>query len=401
MSPMMNIDLPFATPEIASGLTGDACPRCGLTGFIASVGRNGDTLVYCKSCSKTEEGRFALLTWFRKQGYTLSRTISDAKPLKQITAIEDLMAFKALCRAEMRMVQLLRDKGSQSYNEFVAEGIHREAISKGIRVLEALGLIRAERKPYNARSHRYDRNVYHLIEGGGLAFEPTSRKDRKAALQRAKDVASLARNGRVRRNKETNFTRASEVRNIVASEVRQIDDSEVRNIVPNGGNAGVLEEVDLDENPPAPNWDIENGGNAGDSEVRRSISGNGGNQPFERYGVRGTTNLTTTYDASSSTLTKDRDSYPSFRIVPRKETPTLGVDAASVEREHLGVLATHLCAIASSDPLPSWWSVTGVDAATFRQVGWNPEAWLEQAGLLDDGGFTALGVKVMQYVKGG
>ena len=63
------------------------------------------------------------------------------------------------------MYDLIKGGETRTYNQLELEGVRRKSISPGIRAMEALGLIEAERKPFDARTQRYDINVYRLAQG--------------------------------------------------------------------------------------------------------------------------------------------------------------------------------------------------------------------------------------------
>jgi hypothetical protein len=79
--------------------------------------------------------------------------------------VEDSVAFRALGLSERRMYDLIKGGETRTYNQLELEGVRRKSISPGIRAMEALGLIEAERKPFDARTQRYDINVYRLAQG--------------------------------------------------------------------------------------------------------------------------------------------------------------------------------------------------------------------------------------------
>jgi hypothetical protein len=167
-------------------------------------GRNGGTMLTCHAGCSFE----FLAEWFRKQGYWLDPIQPDINPKKsrKPVTVETSAAFAALSLNERRMFEMIKAGLNPTYNEFEAAGVRREAIPKGIHILGGLGLIEASQTRGRLG---YERNVYLMIEDW-RSLEPASAKDRKAAVQRARDLAGLIRLGRERHNKTTPFAGMSE-----------------------------------------------------------------------------------------------------------------------------------------------------------------------------------------------
>jgi hypothetical protein len=203
----------FISPDEAAKLTGGRqtggnqwvgrCPCCDDQGMSLSIrwGRKSGTVVKCHNRDGCEQRR--LVAWFRHQGFRLDPVLPSVKPKHSRRRhrglmVEDSFAFRALTLSERRMYDLIKGSQSPTYNAFVAAGVRREAIPQGLRAMEALGLIGVERKPFNARTHRYDMNAYRLAERW-VDFQPrqTPPKMRaragSEALARAKAVAQAAR----------------------------------------------------------------------------------------------------------------------------------------------------------------------------------------------------------------
>jgi hypothetical protein len=154
------------------------------------------TMVWCHAGCPKE----VLFEWFNKKGYWLDRPQPSAKRTrgaqKPIT-VEVSVAYLALTANEQRMYQVIKTWRDPSYDDFVKAGIRRTTIPDGILVLACLGLITGTR---TLGKLGYERNHYELTDDW-KAREPASGKDRKAAIQRAKDEAFEIRHGRERRNK--------------------------------------------------------------------------------------------------------------------------------------------------------------------------------------------------------
>jgi hypothetical protein len=207
----------FASPDVVHALT--AKSFVGTTGRGTWDGKQGTGFCPCHH-DRNPSLRFAwkddysgtaiccqagctweiLSGWFRKQGYWLNRVQPKAKPTrgaKKPITVEVSIAFMALSVNETRIYRVIKEWKNPSYDDFVAAGVRRESIPKGVLVLGGLGLIRAT---LTRGRFGYERNAYGLCDDW-QALEPASAKDRKAAVQRAKDVAALLRLGRERRNK--------------------------------------------------------------------------------------------------------------------------------------------------------------------------------------------------------
>jgi hypothetical protein len=218
----------FASPEIVHELTKSSfvgTPGFGTwngkqgTGFCPchhdknpslrfSWKRNGGTVVKCQAGCSWE----ILSEWFRKQSYWLDLRLPGEEPVgkkngKGPVTVENSVRLAAVSLSERRMFSMMGPGLSPSYDDFVKMGIRREAIPKGVRVLAALGLIDG-----TCTQGRlvYERNTYVLSEDW-RKFEPASWKDRKAAIQCAKDLAARVRLGRERRNKQTPFNQPDNV----------------------------------------------------------------------------------------------------------------------------------------------------------------------------------------------
>ena len=113
----------------------------------------------------------------------------------------DSPAFIALSAVAVRMYLILRQeyKGSYTgnkvicpYDTFVKKGISRNSISKGIRMLEALGFIACERGGLG-----HQPSVYHFIDEWAFIRTPAEAKERlrkfKAELAEEDRRSKLAR----------------------------------------------------------------------------------------------------------------------------------------------------------------------------------------------------------------
>jgi hypothetical protein len=142
----------------------------------------------------------SLAAWVRKKGGWLEpiQTPKRKNGAKTPTQVETSAALAALTKNERRMFDVIKYMENPSYNDFEeCGGVHRNTIPDGILVLSGLGLITA----FQTRGRLgYGRNAYGLAEQW-RDLEPTSARDRKAAVQRAKDAAHFIKHGTERRNK--------------------------------------------------------------------------------------------------------------------------------------------------------------------------------------------------------
>ncbi len=162
-------------------------------------GRNDETIVKCHAgCSQK-----ALLAKFRKLGFRLKREPPPkAKRPKRVASVSTSIASMALTLNERRMFDLLQAERAKApdgalrmtYNQFCEASVRRQSIPSGLRAMEALGLIVAKRSPFNIRESRYEMNAYRLVDGW-QTFDPekSSQEAKKAALDKARKVASNAR----------------------------------------------------------------------------------------------------------------------------------------------------------------------------------------------------------------
>jgi hypothetical protein len=191
--------LRFASGKFLMRLTGGHCP-CHpdkKPSFSAKPGREpGTTIVACGAgCSQDE-----LLTHFRKLGYRLGpmRMVPPKRP-KQVerpASVNTSVAFRALTPSERRMHDIIATGANPTYEDFVAAGISRSALSVGIRALQALGFIGVRRSPRRKGCLQYEQNQYWL-EGGWQRWQPqtTSKAAKQAALMVARTAAKAARKG--------------------------------------------------------------------------------------------------------------------------------------------------------------------------------------------------------------
>jgi hypothetical protein len=209
--------MPFISPDEAAKLTGGRqtngnqwygrCPCCDDQGTNLSIrwGRKSGTVVKCHNRDGDRDGceQKRVVAWFRNQGFRLDPVLPGMKPKPSRRRhrglmVENSIAFMALTLSERRMYDLIKNGENPTYNQAEDAGVRRKSISPGIRAMEALGLIEVERKPFNARTHRYDINVYKLAERW-VDFQPrVTAPNRRAraraeALRRAKEVADAAR----------------------------------------------------------------------------------------------------------------------------------------------------------------------------------------------------------------
>jgi hypothetical protein len=145
-----------------------------------------------------------VLAELRRRGISLKpEPPPRPKPLRRPVTLMRSVAVSALSLSESRMLAILQAQLEKApdepvihatYNAFETGGVRRKSIPPGLRALEALGIIAVKRAPFNARKHRYDANLYRLVDGWH-AFEPeaASLKAKQAALAAAKDAARKAR----------------------------------------------------------------------------------------------------------------------------------------------------------------------------------------------------------------
>ena len=163
--------------------------------FSASDGREpGRTVIAC-SCGQRAE----LLDHFRKLGYRLGPMppMRTAPPkVRRPVSVDTSVAFRALTPSERRMHDIIAIGANPTYEDFVAAGISRSAVSVGLRALQALGLIGVRRSPRRRGCKQYEQNGYWL-ESWWQQREPSgpSRKALNEALDKARTVARAARKG--------------------------------------------------------------------------------------------------------------------------------------------------------------------------------------------------------------
>ena len=164
--------------------------------FSAAPGREpGTTVVACGAgCSQTE-----LLDHFRKLGYRLGPMPPLRTPPPKINrpvSVRTSVAFRALTPSERRMHDIIAIGANPTYEDFVAAGISRSAVSVGLRALQALGLIGVRRSPRKKGCKQYEQNRYWL-ESGWQQRQPSgpSKKAMNEAVSNARTIARAARKG--------------------------------------------------------------------------------------------------------------------------------------------------------------------------------------------------------------
>jgi hypothetical protein len=102
--------------------------------------KRGCTVVQCKAGCPQKD----VIAWFRKQGYWLNRDLGERKPKRRRingARLDRSLALAVLTKSERLMFDVILAGDSPTYDDFEAMGIRHAAISPGLRVLEALGLI--------------------------------------------------------------------------------------------------------------------------------------------------------------------------------------------------------------------------------------------------------------------
>lgn len=196
-----DLPLQFLTPKLAMSLTkGGHCPTHddAHPSFSAKWGREpGTTIIACAKCSHTKEGQDELLAHFRKLGYRLGPMRMASKRLNRPVVATTSVAWRALTPSERRMYeQIYASDDALTYNDFVAEGISKSAVSVGLKALQALGFLGVKRSPRKRGCKRYERNLYQ-IERRWRNYEPDSlsKAVKAAAVESARTVARAARKG--------------------------------------------------------------------------------------------------------------------------------------------------------------------------------------------------------------
>jgi hypothetical protein len=189
--------LQFASAKFIMRLTRGHCPCHDdeHPSFSAKDGREpGTTIVACGAgCSQGE-----LLAHFRKLGYRLGpMKMAPPRRTKRPITVRTSVAFKALTLSERRMYELIAEGENPTYNDFVAEGVHRQAVPRGIRALQALGLVVVRRAPRRKGCLQYEQNEYWPLHDQWLRSEPSgsSKAAKAAALDTARTAARAARSG--------------------------------------------------------------------------------------------------------------------------------------------------------------------------------------------------------------
>jgi hypothetical protein len=173
--------LQFADPATAAELTGGKrrspnqwmghCPlhddRTPSLSIRWNRKRDG-TMIHCFACCPVmgkKPFEKAIFAWFRQRGWWLSSHLPEAPKPKRSRAdgsasVRRSVAFGVCTSSEHAMYEMIAAGEDPTYDDFEAAGIRHAAISPGIRVMEALGLIEADRKPFNVRRGQYEANSY-------------------------------------------------------------------------------------------------------------------------------------------------------------------------------------------------------------------------------------------------
>jgi hypothetical protein len=154
----------------------------------------GRTLITCWAGCERDE----LLTHFRKNGWRLGpmKMAPPRRKTKQAVTVTESVAYGVLTQSERSMYAMISRGENPTYNDFVAEGVHRQAIPGGLRAMQALGLIGVRRSPRKKGCLQYEQNEY-WTSGQYPRWEPsgTPAAARKTAKDRAKARAKAARKG--------------------------------------------------------------------------------------------------------------------------------------------------------------------------------------------------------------